>query len=574
MLNVIKDINNMFDNRQKKRVLFLFCVMLIGAFMEVIGVSLMLPILSSIMTPDIINKYEIVKEICNILDIHSHRTFAVVCIIALIIVFMIKNIFLVWQYYMQSKFIYDNQLETQIKIYKSFMRRPYEYFLNAKSGEILKIIQNDVAVTYSLIYILLSMITETVVSIAISITIFIINPAMTISVSIMLALAMLVITRLIKPVLTKKGIEREKHIGIAYKWLLQGISGIKEIKVAGKEKFFEKNYAKSGSIYVGAEKWNAVLGNTPRLLIEVVAICSMLSFIGLSIYLGKDIEVLMPALGALAMAAMKLMPSANRIVTASNQIAFQKPALKKLIRDLEGIDDIISDSKSIEDKNGIVKLKKSIKINNLTYNYPNNKNIFTEANMEIPIGKSVGIIGKSGTGKTTVVDIILGLLSPSEGEVLADDVNVMDNYKGWLNNIGYIPQTIFIMDDSIKANIAFGEDIDDERIWKALRDAKLEEYVKTLPEGLNTGIGERGIRLSGGQRQRIGIARALYMDPDILIFDEATSALDNETESAIMESINQLHGKKTMIIIAHRLQTIENCDIVYKVEDLKIIRAK
>ena len=534
----------------------------------------MLPILSSIMTPDIINKYEIVKEICNILDIHSHRTFAVVCIIALIIVFMIKNIFLVWQYYMQSKFIYDNQLETQIKIYKSFMRRPYEYFLNAKSGEILKIIQNDVAVTYSLIYILLSMITETVVSIAISITIFIINPAMTISVSIMLALAMLVITRLIKPVLTKKGIEREKHIGIAYKWLLQGISGIKEIKVAGKEKFFEKNYAKSGSIYVGAEKWNAVLGNTPRLLIEVVAICSMLSFIGLSIYLGKDIEVLMPALGALAMAAMKLMPSANRIVTASNQIAFQKPALKKLIRDLEGIDDIISDSKSIEDKNGIVKLKKSIKINNLTYNYPNNKNIFTEANMEIPIGKSVGIIGKSGTGKTTVVDIILGLLSPSEGEVLADDVNVMDNYKGWLNNIGYIPQTIFIMDDSIKANIAFGEDIDDERIWKALRDAKLEEYVKTLPEGLNTGIGERGIRLSGGQRQRIGIARALYMDPDILIFDEATSALDNETESAIMESINQLHGKKTMIIIAHRLQTIENCDIVYKVEDLKIIRAK
>ena len=574
MLNVIKDINNMFDNRQKKRVLFLFCVMLIGAFMEVIGVSLMLPILSSIMTPDIINKYEIVKEICNILDIHSHRTFAVVCIIALIIVFMIKNIFLVWQYYMQSKFIYDNQLETQIKIYKSFMRRPYEYFLNAKSGEILKIIQNDVAVTYSLIYILLSMITETVVSIAISITIFIINPAMTISVSIMLALAMLVITRLIKPVLTKKGIEREKHIGIAYKWLLQGISGIKEIKVAGKEKFFEKNYAKSGSIYVGAEKWNAVLGNTPRLLIEVVAICSMLSFIGLSIYLGKDIEVLMPALGALAMAAMKLMPSANRIVTASNQIAFQKPALKKLIRDLEGIDDIISDSKSIEDKNGIVKLKKSIKINNLTYNYPNNKNIFTEANMEIPRGKSVGIIGKSGTGKTTVVDIILGLLSPSEGEVLADDVNVMDNYKGWLNNIGYIPQTIFIMDDSIKANIAFGEDIDDERIWKALRDAKLEEYVKTLPEGLNTGIGERGIRLSGGQRQRIGIARALYMDPDILIFDEATSALDNETESAIMESINQLHGKKTMIIIAHRLQTIENCDIVYKVEDLKIIRAK
>ena len=197
--------------------------------------------------------------------------------------------------------------------------------------------------------------------------------------------------------------------------------------------------------------------------------------------------------------------------------------------------------------------------------------------MEIPVGKSVGIVGTSGAGKTTIVDVLLGLLEPEKGRILADGVDVKTNYKGWLKNVGYIPQTIFMTDSTIRKNVAFGvpeDEIDDAKVWQALSEAALDSFVKELPEGLDTEIGERGIRLSGGQRQRIGIARALFEDPEVLVLDEATSALDNDTEAAIMDSINRLHGKKTLVIIAHRLQTIEKCDMIYGIKDGKAVRER
>lgn len=213
---------------------------------------------------------------------------------------------------------------------------------------------------------------------------------------------------------------------------------------------------------------------------------------------------------------------------------------------------------------------------NITYRYPNTDTlIFDDANVTFPVGRSIGIVGTSGAGKTTIIDICLGLLHPEKGVVLADGVDIQTNYRGWLRNIGYIPQTIFMLDGSIRKNVAFGvpdEDIDDEKVWNALREAQLDEHVRSLPDGLDTEIGERGIRLSGGQRQRIGIARALYEDPEVLVLDEATSALDGETEAAIMDSINRLHGRKTLIIIAHRLTTIAGCDMIFRVKDGKVVR--
>jgi len=217
-------------------------------------------------------------------------------------------------------------------------------------------------------------------------------------------------------------------------------------------------------------------------------------------------------------------------------------------------------------------------LQDITYQYPNSDAlIFNHADMAIPVGSAVGIVGSSGSGKTTIVDVMLGLLQLKTGRILADGVDVQDNYEGWLKNIGYIPQTIFMIDSTIRKNVAFGyaeEDIDDNRVWEVLKEAQLDEFVRSLPEGLDTGIGERGIRISGGQRQRIGIARALYEDPEVLVLDEATSALDNDTEAAIMESINRLHGRKTLVIIAHRLQTIEKCDMVFRVENGKINRER
>ena len=223
-------------------------------------------------------------------------------------------------------------------------------------------------------------------------------------------------------------------------------------------------------------------------------------------------------------------------------------------------------------------ITKEIELKDIVYAYPNTeKLIFDKADLTIPVGASVGIVGTSGAGKSTVVDILLGLLEVRSGQILADGQDVKESYRAWLKNIGYIPQMIFMLDDTIRKNVAFGvpeDKIDEDRLWEVLKEAQLDEFIKTLPEGLDTGIGERGIRLSGGQRQRIGIARALYNNPEVLILDEATSALDNDTEAAIMESINRLHGKKTLIIIAHRLQTIEKCDMVYRVENGKAVRER
>jgi ABC-type multidrug transport system fused ATPase/permease subunit len=279
------------------------------------------------------------------------------------------------------------------------------------------------------------------------------------------------------------------------------------------------------------------------------------------------------------MAAVRLMPSVNRMSSALNALSYLEPALDKMVEHLtvaEEWEKNHGQEESSPSARQKISLNHKVELSDLTYSYPNAESpVLDHANMEITIGKSIGVVGASGAGKTTAIDILLGLLVPQQGQVLADGVDIQEDYEGWLDHIGYIPQMIFMLDDTIRANVAFGipkEEVDEEQVWRALEEAQLKTFVQSLPDGLDTTIGERGVRLSGGQRQRIGIARALYKNPELLIFDEATSALDNETEAAIMESINALHGRKTLVIIAHRLTTIAECDIVYRVENGKITR--
>ena len=579
MFSVLGKFNKLLNAKQKSRLAILGLVTVIGAFLEVIGVSLMLPLITAIMQPDIITSNKYIVYICNILDLHSHRTFVIVCIIAVIFVFIFKDFFLMMQYYIQARFVCNNQFAMQQKMLSGFLNRPYEFFLNAESGEILRVVQSDVPATYALLTTVLGMFTESVVALAISVTIFIIDPLMTTFVIVMMAVVVIAIAKLVKPVLKKKGEEQLINNSLMYKWLIQGITGIKEIKVGGKENFFKENFEISGKKYISAEKWRTVFSNIPRLMIEMVSVCSTLAFIAFMIYKGREIETLVPTLGAFAMAAMKLMPSANRIVAGINQVVFQLPSLNKLLEDIEMFEEDEKKYSSYRKNNSDKALKDltfndKIELKNITYSYQNSDRlILDKANMIIPIGKSIGIVGASGSGKTTAVDILLGILLAKEGEVLTDGINVMEHYSEWLSNIGYIPQSIFMLDDDIKSNVAFGvkkEEQDEERVWEALREAQLEDFVRGLKDGIYTQIGERGMRLSGGQKQRIGIARALYSNPAVLVFDEATSALDSETEAAVMSSINGLHGKKTMIIIAHRRQTIKECDIVYRVGDGKI----
>ena len=581
MIRIIKKMSSILNRKQKNKVVFIVFLMLIGAILETLSVSLVVPLMTALMQKDFLETNDLAVGVCEFLNIGSSQEFVLCILGALICLFIIKDIFLYFEYYVQTNFICNNRVTTQKRLMEVYLHRPYEFFLNASSGEIMRVIKNDTAGTFSLLTTLMSFFTEAIVAIALIIAIIAVDPQMAAMVAALLSVVMLVIYKVVKPILRKAGYENQYNNAVANTWILQSIAGVKEMKVADKEEFFVQEYSHYAKKAVEAEKTSTVLGNAPRLIIESVTVSGMLGFIGIMVYNGRSIETLLPQISAFAVAAIRLLPSANRMSTAMNSIAYQEPQLDKTIENLK-----VADSFEQEDRENAEKKKRKSEVlstldsvcglRNISYAYPNtDRNVLENVDMEIRVGESVGIIGPSGAGKTTAVDILLGLLKPQKGEVYTDHTDIQEDYAGWLKHLAYIPQMIYMLDDTIRANVAFGfheQEIDDEQVWKALDESQMGDFVRSLPDGLDTTIGERGVRLSGGQRQRIGIARALYTNPELLIFDEATSALDNETEAAIMESINSLHGKKTLIIIAHRLTTIRGCDVVYSVENSKITR--
>ena len=575
----------LLDRKQKQKMILLVFLMLIGAVLETLGVSMILPVMNVVIEKNAVQNHRYLQVICDIFHIgyDDTRTLMIFVMTGLIVIFAVKNIFLFFQQKVQLKFVYTNQFATSRRMMINFMERPYEYYLNADTSVIQRSITSDVNNMYGLILSLLQLVSEGIVFVCLVAVSLVTDVFMSLTVAVLLIAALLIIKCVLKPIMRKAGEENQDYYSGLYKWIDQSVMGIKEIKIANKENYFINEYAKCGAGYVNAVQRYNLYNATPRLLIETVAIAGMILYVMISLLQGANVEEIMPQIGLLAVAAMRLIPCANRINNHLTSISYFEPFfmgvsdnLQQEIRD-ENIDyDEASYQKKIEVEK--LTIKEKIELRDIVYKYPNTEVlIFDHADMEIPIGKSVGIVGTSGAGKTTVVDILLGLLRLQSGEILADGVEVRDHYQSWLKNIGYIPQTIFMIDSTIRKNVAFGyadEDIDDEKVWRALKEAQLDEFVRGLPEGLDTGIGERGIRLSGGQRQRIGIARALFEDPEVLVLDEATSALDNETEAAIMDSINRLHGRKTLIIIAHRLQTIEKCDMVYRVENGKVDRER
>lgn len=585
MKKILKKLMVLLDKRQKRVMVLLIILMLIGAVLETAGVSMVLPVMNVVMDENAVEKHGYLQVICRILRIDNEdtRSLMIFTMVGLIGIFVIKNIFLFFQQKAQLKFVYTNQFATSRRMMINFMERPYEYYLNADTSVIQRSITSDVNNMYGLILSLLQLFSEAIVFVCLAVVSLLADVWMTITVTVLLVAVLLIIKCILKPIMKKAGEDNQDYYSGLYKWIDQSVMGIKEIKIANKENYFINEYAKCGAGYVDAVQRYNLFNATPRLLIETVAIAGMIFYMMIKILGGTAVTDIMPQVTALAVAAMRLIPCANRINNYLTSISYFEPFfmgvsdnLQEEIRD----ENINYDEKAYQKKVEVEKLKISdkIELKDIVYKYPNTEVlIFDHANMEIPVGRSVGIVGTSGAGKTTVVDILLGLLTLQSGQILADGVEVRDHYQSWLKNIGYIPQTIFMIDSTIRKNVAFGcadEDIDDEKVWRALKEAQLDEFVRGLPEELDTSIGERGIRISGGQRQRIGIARALFEDPEVLVLDEATSALDNETEAAIMDSINRLHGRKTLIIIAHRLQTIEKCDMVYRVENGKVVRER
>lgn len=556
--------------------IFLFLLMIIAGFMEMCSVSLIVPFMDMVMKPETtMNKWYIIK-ICDIFEIKTASAFLIMLALGLAALYLVKNFFIVCEVYIQQRVVGNAMFLTQSKCLYSLIYRSYEDFMDVSSDRILTMTGELIPMVFTLLTQLLNMFSELVTSAMLIIALFIITPKVSLIMTLGLTIVLFCISRLIKPALRRAALSAKRARSGMNKWQMQAVQGIKELKIMNTEDYFMMNFNNSGKQYVGSQRKQVVWNNIPRALIETSTMCGFLIMVAIHIANGNKIGNMFPIIAAIAMAAVRLLPAANRISTAMASISYSEPYLDEVIEFINGQepkDNVLfdCDARPFEFDN-------EIRMETIVYKYPHNDAyVLKDASIRIKKGESVGIVGTSGAGKTTAVDIILGLLTPETGRVTIDGVDIRDNMAGWLSKLGYIPQTIFMLDDTIRRNVAFGisdDDIDDNMVWKALDDAALGDFVRGLSQGLDSQIGERGMRVSGGQRQRIGIARALYRNPDILFFDEATAALDNETEETIMESINSLKGRKTMIIVAHRLTTIELCEHVYRVENGKIIKER
>ena len=580
--DMLKKLSAILDKQQKVKIAGLLVIILIGGLLETAGVSLILPLLSAILDRESFAANEIVIFFMNLFHFEDVNAFIYLLLAALIFMYVFKAVYLLFSTYLQSRFVNRNRCRCTTNLLSQYLHRPYEYYLYAETSTILRTIYGDMDNIFNLLLQCMNLAAELVVSVCLGVFLLVMDfKMMCVVVGLLLAVTIFV-TKVVKPRLNVIGeAAREEQAGL-YKWILQSVTGIKDVKVHDKIEYFTERYRGNASAYADYQVKNNVMTNLPRLLIETVAIVGILLYVGISMAAGVEMESLLPLISAFALAAMRLLPSVNRVNTYMANIAYYESALNYIYENVDtqalSRQEELDAYRLANPNTKEISLKEEILLKDITFAYPNtDKKIFDRADMKIPVGKSVGVVGASGAGKTTVVDVLLGLLELQGGKITSDGVDIFDNYSAWLSHVGYIPQSIYMLDDSIRNNIAFGvkeEDIDDARVWEVLEQAQMKEFVEQLPDQLDSQIGERGVRISGGQRQRLGIARALYHDPELLIFDEATSALDNDTETAIMEAIDTLHGQKTMVIIAHRLRTIENCDMIYEVKDGKISQTR
>ena len=575
MGQIIRKLRVLLDQKQKRIMAGLVVLMVVGAFLQTAGVGMLVQAVGLVIDPGALEKNGVVAALYEWMGCESYESFSIVMLSLLIVTFVVKNAFLFVQQKLTLAFVYTNQFRTSERLMRNYLRRGYEFYLNADTAVVQRNITSDVNNMYALILSLLQLLSDGVVSLFIVSYCFITNGTMTMLLAVVLLVLLVLVKKVLEPVMHKAGKDNQDYYSGLFKWISQTVQGIKEVKVGGKEPYFVEEYIKCGRGYVSAVQRYSLYNQIPKLLLETACIGAMVGYMIFQVATGVSTEDMLGVLSTLAAAAFVLLPCVNRISNQINAIAYCEPAFMKVSDNLQ--DEIAGDKvdMSFAAEEEKLPVKREISLEDITYAYPGTeKRIFDHARMVIPVGASVGVVGTSGAGKSTIVDILLGLLELESGYVLADGKPVKEHYRGWLQNIGYIPQMIFMLDDTIRSNVAFGvprEKVDEKRVWEVLREAQLDGFVRSLPQGLDTSIGERGIRISGGQRQRIGIARALYHDPEVMVLDEATSALDNDTEAAIMESINMLHGRKTLIIIAHRLQTIAKCDLVYRVENGKAV---
>lgn len=573
-LSKIKDIwtkvNYILDKSQKRWGIVVFICIVVGALVETLGVSVIIPLVQAMVSPETICEAIPILSVRNYLESKTNSELVFVLGIFVVVIYICKNLYLVFFAYIRSWYSCKVQKEVAIKMMNSYMKRGYPYFLNTNISKLLRGVGGDVGGLYNVIFQSFKILAEALTAVCICIFIMIVDFYMALTVAVIGAVCIIVLVGAFKNKMTKYGKIYREYIGVTNQNSIQAFEGIKEILVMRREKHFQKEFEDSYQIMQKANIIHSVASESPAFIIE--GVCVAVLIITVCIKIGYvNVETFIPQLAAYAIAAFRILPSLGRISSGINAMIYSIPSLNAAYENMYEANMYSNQIKEINAAEERLTFENQIEIKNVKWKYnAEGPYILDDVSLNIKKGSSVAFVGPSGAGKTTLADVVLGLLSPEEGHVLVDGKSISEYPKEWAKIIGFVPQSVYLIDDTIRKNIAFGiaeDEIDDEKIWYALEQAQLADFVRSLPNGLENIVGDKGVRISGGQRQRIAIARALYHDPEILVLDEATSALDNDTENAVMEAIDLLQGQKTLIIIAHRLSTIQNCDEVYEIKE-------
>ena len=570
-MTVINKLSALLERQQKIGLIFIFMLMFVGMAFESLGIALILPLLTAVTQPDAIDIYPIVSEISSFVGITTQKQLIVGSLVAIVIVYFVKAVFLLYSGWIKNKFTAGLKVDISQRLFTIYMHQPYVFHLQRNSAQLIRNVTDEVFELVSSFASAMSMLSELLIILGIGIMLFIVEPLGLVSIISTVVLFGSLFYVLTRGRTLELGKQRQFHEFQVLKHLQQGIGGFKDATILGREENFIQQYVHHTKASAKVNLVKLLLLALPRHMFELLTVIVLSVFMGTLLFiLNKEVDSIIPSLGIFVMAAFRIMPSANTIIANMQGLRFSLPVINRIYDEIH-----LPDRKNNYDEEIQQKLTNNIHVKDVDFQYSKSSDSAIHAvNININDGSIVGFIGPSGAGKSTLINVILGLLKPVKGQVLVNEMDIQNNMRSWQNRIGYVPQSIYLTDDTLKNNVAFGVpegEIDIQLVNDAISQSQLKEFVEDLPQGIETIVAENGVRLSGGQRQRIGIARALYHHPSVLVLDEATSALDTITESEVMDTIESLHGNKTIIIIAHRMSTLKNCDHIYKLKNGTII---
>lgn len=570
-MTVFKKAFALLGRKERTNAAALIFLMIVSVILETLGVSLVIPALAVMQQGDIGARYPRLQPTLSLLGNPTQSQLLLGAMLALVAIYVIKNSYFAFLTWRQTRFAFNFQTELSERLFALYLRQPYAFHLRRNSAQLMTNVTGEVGTCALVLNNAMSLITEVMVLLAIAALLLAAEPLGALIVVVVLGSAGWGFHHATRARITRWGEARQFHATLSIQHLQQGLGGAKDVKLTGREQEFVAQFSNHYKAHARVGGLQTVMQQLPRLGLELLAVFGMAILVETMLFKGRDLTVVVGTVGLFAAAAFRLIPSANRIIAAMQILRFNVPAINTVYSELQ----LSSPEIGKREKGTSCEFKHEITVANVTYIYPEAPTTaLVDLSIKIRKGESVGLIGSSGSGKSTTVDLILGLLTPSLGQISVDGQSIQSRLRGWQDQIGYVPQSIYLTDDTLRRNVAFGlpdAQINDEAIRRAIDAAQLGEFVSILPEGLETIVGERGVRLSGGQLQRIGIARALYHDPSVLVLDEATSALDATTEALVMESVSALKGSKTILIVAHRLSTIERCDRLYRLENGRVV---